>query len=137
MTKVLLINPDKCTGCRLCELACSFHKTNFFRPSASLIRIKLDTKHGIAAPQVCLQCETCLCIEACEEGAIRKDKITGVVRIEPSKCTRCKECLFACPHGAVSYNEEVDEITVCDRCGGNPECVKFCFPGGIEWVDKG
>ena len=24
MAKVLMIHPDKCTGCRNCELACSF-----------------------------------------------------------------------------------------------------------------
>lgn len=137
MTKVFLINTDKCTGCKLCELACSFCKTDSFKPSASRIRIKLSTKKGIAAPQVCLQCETCLCVEACQEGAISKDKITGVVTIEQSKCTRCKECIFACPYGAVSHDEDKDEIIVCDRCGGNPECVKICFPGAIEWVDKG
>ncbi len=135
MTKELLINMKKCTGCRRCELACSFRHNEVFKPSSSSIRIKLGTKEGIAIPLVCLQCETCSSIEACQEEAISKDEITGVITIDESKCTRCKECLFACPYGGVSYDEESDDMAVCDRCDGNPECVNFCFPGAIEWVE--
>ena len=35
MAKVLMIHPDKCTGCRNCELACSFEHERRFRPGCS------------------------------------------------------------------------------------------------------
>ena len=38
MSKMLMIYPNKCTGCRNCELACSFEKEESFRPGASRIR---------------------------------------------------------------------------------------------------
>ena len=32
MAKVLMIHPDKCTGCKNCVLACSFRHEGTFRP---------------------------------------------------------------------------------------------------------
>ena len=31
--KIIAVNPDKCTGCRLCELACSLKNTGEFNPA--------------------------------------------------------------------------------------------------------
>ena len=35
----LRIDPAKCTGCKQCELACSWVQTGTFQPSRSLIRV--------------------------------------------------------------------------------------------------
>ena len=35
----LRIEPAKCTGCKQCELACSWVQTGAFQPSRSLIRV--------------------------------------------------------------------------------------------------
>ena len=35
MASVLMIHPNKCTGCRSCELACAFTKESQFRPRPS------------------------------------------------------------------------------------------------------
>lgn len=43
MEKSLVINPDKCTGCLQCELACSYENEGVFNPSKS--RIKVFTFH--------------------------------------------------------------------------------------------
>jgi len=134
MNKTLLINSDKCTGCRLCELACSFYHTGVFKPSASRIKVKIDTKEGIATPMVCEQCEDYPCIAVCPVFAIRRDIKTGVVKINKAKCVGCRECEFACEYGAISYEEDSKEIIVCDRCRGEPKCVELCFPGAIEWI---
>ena len=47
-------------------------------------------------------------------------------------CTRCKQCLGGCQHGALSYIEEVDKIQVdrskcvlCGYCG--KRCPDFCI----------
>ena len=42
MAKVLMIHPDKCTGCRNCELACSFeHEQRFRRRRVAGARVHL------------------------------------------------------------------------------------------------
>ena len=35
MSKTLVIDPKSCTGCRLCELVCSFKKTETYNPARS------------------------------------------------------------------------------------------------------
>ena len=37
---------DNCTGCRSCELACSYHHQKIFAPSISSIRVKRSEKDG-------------------------------------------------------------------------------------------
>jgi len=37
--KVLMIHPDKCTGCHNCELACSVFHEGEFRPRVSRVHL--------------------------------------------------------------------------------------------------
>ena len=39
MQKSLHINPDKCTGCLQCEMACSYEHHGTFNPSKSRIKV--------------------------------------------------------------------------------------------------
>jgi len=39
MDKVLIVDADKCTGCRQCELACSLARLGEFNPARSNIRV--------------------------------------------------------------------------------------------------
>ena len=46
------------------------------------------------------------CADACAEGAMRATPaLGGTVRIaiEPARCTRCGDCVRACPAGAVAF----------------------------------
>ncbi len=36
----LEIHPELCTGCKQCELACSWVQTGTFQPSKSVIRVQ-------------------------------------------------------------------------------------------------
>ncbi len=58
MSKVLVLDPARCTGCRSCEVACSTIKTGEANPHASRIRMVLFQDEGFFYPNVCLQCET-------------------------------------------------------------------------------
>jgi len=39
MHKSLYINPDKCTGCLQCEMACSYENYGVFNPAKSRIKV--------------------------------------------------------------------------------------------------
>jgi len=42
-------------------------------------------------------------------------------------------CIQACPFGAMGYDEEQGIAEKCDLCAGDPECVKHCFYGALEF----
>ena len=56
MQKVLHINPDKCTGCQQCEMACSFENYGTYATAKSRIKV-FDFHHtGKKVPYTCTQC---------------------------------------------------------------------------------
>ena len=45
----IIMGTKKCTGCRACEIACSYHHRQFFKPSIASIRVKrCDIKGNFA-----------------------------------------------------------------------------------------
>ncbi|MBI4186192.1 MAG: 4Fe-4S dicluster domain-containing protein [Chloroflexi bacterium] len=135
MGKTILVNADKCTGCKMCELVCSFHHAQTFKPSASRVKVKVNSREAIFTPQVCMNCEVCPPIEVCPVSAVSTDEETGVAVIDHAKCNLCRECIAACPYNAISFEAGGNEVIVCDRCGGDPECVKICFPEALVWAE--
>ncbi len=138
MTKMITVNIEKCTGCGTCELMCSFHHHGEFNPRKARINKTVFLHEEIAVPILCLQCEDPWCASICPAGAITTgvDAVSGapVVTVAEDKCVGCKMCMLACPYGnivvgASGYAEK------CDLCGGDPECVKFCPNGALEFVD--
>jgi formate dehydrogenase iron-sulfur subunit len=73
---------------------------------------------------------------ACPEGAIIKND-RGVIAIDVKKCTRCGECVPACPYGMIEQYESGIPFK-CDLCGGTPSCVGECNFGALVFkeVDK-
>lgn len=125
MTKLIRIIPDNCTGCYLCEQACSFYHTDECRPSASRVTVVAWGHVGLSTPLLCLQCDEAPCAKVCPEGAIKKIA-NGVMAIDDAKCIKCKMCMIACPFGNMKYDDVTATMIKCDQCGGNPECVNIC-----------
>lgn len=125
MKKSVMIYPDKCTGCRICEMICSFgsFEGHIFNPYEARIRIEKIEELGVDLPILCLHCHHPLCVEACPNGAIT---ITteGYVKIDYSLCNSCNACVIACPYGAIRIVN--NEISKCNLCGGDPLCIKWC-----------
>jgi Fe-S-cluster-containing dehydrogenase component len=136
MAKALLVNLDKCTGCRSCELACSFKHHGEFNPSKSNIQVSIFTENAFYVPMVCTQCDKPFCGEVCPTGAIYASEANGayVVLVDKEKCVGCKMCTLACPFGAITYQNN-GCVQKCNLCEGNPECVTFCIPGALEFKD--
>jgi len=65
------MNLNKCTGCRSCELACSFHKVKSFDPAQSSIQVCRDNSSGLMSVVLDDHCDLCadeekpLCICFC------------------------------------------------------------------------
>ena len=77
MQKSLNIDPDKCTGCLQCELACSYDNENAFNPAKSRIKVFSFHEKGRFVPYTCTQCDEAWCMHACPVDAITLDKATG------------------------------------------------------------
>ena len=125
--KKLLTDSKVCTGCRSCEAICSVvHSGDESNPMKSRIRVDDDAFHGIFNPIVCRQCNNPKCITACREDAIHLDAVLGNPLIDSVKCNACLACKEACPFNAIFLDNEEGKPIVCDLCGGDPMCVKFC-----------
>ncbi|MFC1949489.1 4Fe-4S dicluster domain-containing protein [Chloroflexota bacterium] len=133
--KVLVIDHEKCTGCRQCELVCSVFHTGASNPSRARIRIIKWENIGLYLPLTCNNCERPFCTEVCPTKACHIDPEMHRVVIDKNKCIGCKTCILACPFGHPSF-DPVERITVkCDYCDGDPQCVRFCEVGAIKYVD--
>jgi len=135
MSKGIIISPDKCTGCRTCELACSFIKHDNFNPKDAAISVLAFDEVGLQVPMTCLQCDDPHCVAVCPVNALEKDENTGVVNHDREKCIGCKMCVSACPFGNMTYSSRLKQVIKCDECGGDPQCVKLCPSGAIVYKE--
>jgi len=131
--KMLYIDPQKCTGCRRCELVCSFKHEQQYNSLLSRIRVVYFEDIGLGIPIVCTECEEKPCMDVCPSGAIKMTK-NGITVIDENICIGCKQCVSACPFGAISFIEEKKVAIKCDQCDGDPECVKNCPTGAIQYL---
>jgi len=74
--RFLCINLAKCTGCRSCELACSFHFNKVFSPEASAIKVLRNNDNGDIDLHINSRCDLCqgedfpLCVKYCAAEAL-------------------------------------------------------------------
>lgn len=122
------VDAKKCSGCRMCELLCSFVHEREVNPRRARIRVLLNEKEGINAPLLCNQCKKC--IDSCKRGALSWDEATGVVRVDVSKCNACGLCIPVCEEGGITVDPVAKKVNICDLCNGDPECIKWC-PEGV------
>ena len=135
MLKALKIEPEKCTGCRQCEMACSYENEGVFNIAKSRIKIFDFHDEGRFAPYTCTQCAEAWCLHACPVEAITLNAKTGSKDVLEDICVGCKVCTIACPFGTVNYNHDTGKVIKCDLCGGDPECAKACPTAAITYVD--
>lgn len=150
---------EKCVGCKACELACFAehnHKTNNVGRTVGTVtvpvapRLYLTQTEGFRMPIQCRHCEDAPCLGACTLHAI--SRVEGRIVISEALCTGCKDCLMACPFGAIEMQTvyaggapvlqpEGDEVRraamKCDLCLESPEgpaCVRVCPNDALRLV---
>jgi len=121
--------PSQCTGCRICELVCSFSHYTIFNPSLSRIKVTTEESALIDFPGTCRHCAEPTCMSVCPTEAISR-KREGVNQINKERCVGCGECVSACPYGAINIPMGEKVPISCDLCGGEPQCVEYC-PRGV------
>jgi Fe-S-cluster-containing hydrogenase component 2 len=70
------IKLERCTGCRSCEVACSFHHIKAFDPKHSSIQINVDKNTWAISLTIYSTCDHCvneekpLCEHFCTSGVL-------------------------------------------------------------------
>ncbi len=105
-----------------------------FNPVRARIQV-IGFEEWFFLPILCFQCERPYCAEICPSGAIKRDDVTGIVKITNRLCTGCKMCTLACPFGNIAFSKEAKVAVKCELCGGEPECVLFCPTGALEFKE--
>ena len=133
----MAVSARRCTGCRLCELACSAWHEGAYQPSVARLIVDVNPSAARVRGRTCLQTDCAKCEAACPEGAIERyvievkafatDPVLGyVLRVDEGKCTNCGECYAVCPMGVIWEHPGSKVATKCELCNGEPQCLAFC-----------
>ena len=134
MAKQLVIKPEKCLGCRTCEMVCSFSHYEQFNPRLAAISVIDYEAQAVSIPIMCLQCDEAPCEKVCPLGGLKREA-DGRIVYNADKCIKCKMCMNACPLGNIHYSPIAHHMIKCDLCGGEPKCVRYCYSGALEVID--
>ena len=119
---MLVIDPNKCSGCRRCETHCSFYHSGKTGHLGSRIKVEKIEISGIDFPVVCHQCKEHYCTK-CPQNAISITE-RGSIEVSPTLCNLCGACEALCPIGAIEIYNGIP--CICDLCGGSPKCIEAC-----------
>ena len=145
------IDASICTGCKACQIACqdknNLPQTMFWRhvvryEGGNWVRegstLRPNNVFAYSLSIACMHCANPICMESCPTEAIYK-RDDGVVLIDQSKCVGCRYCEWACPYGAVHFDDANGVMTKCTFCadlldqGQNPACVDSCVMRAIDF----
>ena len=138
MNRFILADPEKCIGCRTCEVACMMSHQSSATPVAFTSRIRVVKGGTFTTAVGCHQCEDAPCANVCPTGAIHR--AAGAWLVEQARCIGCKSCMVACPFGAMQVRVVEDRVQAlkCDLCAhreGGPACVEACPTHALRCID--
>ncbi|GFN23628.1 4Fe-4S dicluster domain-containing protein [Thermanaeromonas sp. C210] len=125
----MVVDLDRCIGCRTCMVVCKEH--NAQPPGTWWNRVFTpgSPEHQVAAgkngriqmyflPVSCQHCENPPCEKVCPVGATYTDE-RGLVLVDYRRCIGCRYCMAACPYGVRQFNWE-DPREAKTRAGYSP-----------------
>ena len=163
MSKAVLVDVTRCTGCRGCQVACKEWNERVARKTVQdgsyenpkvlssdcYTRIRFNEVKGKDGPvwdfvkDQCLHCVEPACASACPVGALIKTE-AGPVVYNYDRCIGCRYCMVACPFDIPKYEWEktmpwVQKCTFCSErisAGMQPACVQTCPTGALIYGDE-
>ncbi|HME55149.1 MAG TPA: 4Fe-4S binding protein [Candidatus Lokiarchaeia archaeon] len=131
MTRLEIVDSQRCVGCELCMLACA-RRQNDVGIASSCIGVQSagGMVNGFTII-VCRACENPPCARSCPVDALSLRKGGGVI-LNKAKCIGCKTCVGNCILGAIFWDSDIDKPMICIHCG---ICAKYC-PHGVLALNK-
>lgn len=133
---VLMFFKKECMGCHACEIACKQEHALGIGPRLVRVIENSPDYH----PVYCHHCSNTPCLQSCRVDAIERTA-QGIVLIDNDQCIGCKECLEACPFGAMQFDAEKEIAVKCDLCidrlekNEPPACTSVCATQSIFFGD--
>ncbi len=136
-------DPNRCTGCDACRLACTIENELPLDRSWRQV-LPFNPRRHPAAPafHLSLACNHCAeppCARACPALAYRVDDSTGAVLLDASKCIGCRYCTWACPYDAPRWDAALGVVSKCSLCIERlsrdlvPACASSCPTGALDF----
>ncbi|MBI4340572.1 MAG: 4Fe-4S dicluster domain-containing protein [Chloroflexi bacterium] len=103
----MVIDLDRCTGCRACMEACKVEnnttEATFWMHVFRFEEGEFPRTKNWFMPRPCMHCDNPPCVKVCPVGA-RYKRADGLVASDWQRCIGCRYCEVACPYGVNSFN---------------------------------
>jgi Fe-S-cluster-containing dehydrogenase component len=140
----LVIDLDRCWGCKACEVACKQELGLGVGPRPMKVvevgpRSLDGALHRDFIPTLCQHCDQAACQAVCPVESIYREA-DGSIQIDRNSCIGCGACVTACPFGVMEMDGEGGSPVKCTLChqrredGALPSCAQHCIGRAMTLV---
>ncbi|ROP62594.1 glutamate synthase small subunit-like protein [Enterobacter sp. BIGb0383] len=145
MNNFIVADAENCIGCHACEVACvtSHNQDDWPRQRTDFLpRIRVFFHRHASSATTCHHCHDAPCVSSCPTQALCY--ASNSVQFNESLCIGCKNCVVACPFGAIEMAARDEDAPLlaqkCDLCRQHPSgeqaCVAACPTRALRLMDE-